>query len=209
MRWSTLVTLIVSFLLLGALAAPASSLGRRDEIANIGENQEANPTTRDPTNEASATATAAETQKDASITATDASTEAEATATNTNALTTGSTNATTTTTAASATSTVPSLDGATASSQREAADSKRPTYSGGLPIEPKITPAFGVGGFILMALGAVLAFIGVRKQWYVDDSKWATIYANLQQGSNLPLNCILDCLGSNCKWGMEFDEIHC
>lgn len=188
-------------MLLGTLAAPASSLGRRDEIANIDGNQEANPTTRDPASEASATAAtkATETQKDASITATNASTEAEATATNTDALTTASTNATTTTTAASATSTVPSLDGATASSQREAADSKRPTYSGGLPIEPKITPAFGVGGFILMALGAVLAFIGVRKQWYVDDSKWATTYANLQQGSNLPRDCILDCTGSNCK----------
>ncbi|KAJ5353886.1 hypothetical protein N7541_006450 [Penicillium brevicompactum] len=166
MRWSTLVTLIISCLLLGAFAAPASGLARRDEIANTDGNQDGNQNANTATaeNNASEALTTA-TQTDASITATEASTTAEATATGTHAVTTGATNATTTTSAPSATSTVPSLDGTTSSSSSDGADSQRPTYNGGLPITPKITPAFGVGGFILMALGAVLAFIGVRKQW--------------------------------------------
>ncbi|KXG49977.1 Golgin subfamily A member 7/ERF4 [Penicillium griseofulvum] len=171
MRWSSIFTLIVSLLLLGTLAAPVLGPGRRDvEVANLQVRQakETDPTTIENTvNEAETT-----TQTDTSKAATDASTT-EATTTDATASTTGSTaaithpatNATTTTSAASATSTVPSLDGTTASSQQEAADSTRPTYSGGLPIKPTITPAWGVGGFILIALGAVLTFIGVRKQW--------------------------------------------
>ncbi|KAJ5360370.1 Golgin subfamily A member 7/ERF4 [Penicillium concentricum] len=167
MRWSLLFTLIVSLLLLGTLAAPASGLGRRGvEVANLEARQEKET---DPTISDAETAT----QTDISKAITDASTAAEATTTGTTAFTTGSTtarthattDATTTTSAASATSTVPSLDGTTASSQQDAVDSTRPTYSGGLPIKPTITPAWGVGGFILIALGAVLTFIGVRKQW--------------------------------------------
>ncbi|KAG0155998.1 hypothetical protein PDIDSM_3174 [Penicillium digitatum] len=123
------------------------------------------------TNTASQATTA--TQTNTSKPVIDASTVTEATTTGGTASTTASTtitthvtaNVTKTTSAASATSTVPSLDGATASSQQQAADSNRPTYSGGLPIKPTITPAWGVGGFILIALGAVLTFIGVRQQW--------------------------------------------
>ncbi|OQE21584.1 hypothetical protein PENFLA_c014G08264 [Penicillium flavigenum] len=170
MRWSLLFTLIVSLFLLGTLAAPTSGPGRRDiGGANLEARQE-NET--DPTTENATEATTA-TQTDASKTVTDASTATEATATDATASTTSSatpttnatTNATTTTSAASATSTVPSLDGTTPSSQQQTANSSRPTYSGGLPIKPTITPAWGVGGFILIALGAVLTFIGVRKQW--------------------------------------------
>jgi hypothetical protein len=36
---------------------------------------------------------------------------------------------------------------------------------GTLPIQPKVTPALGVGGFILLITGAVLALIGVRNLW--------------------------------------------
>jgi Predicted solute binding protein len=162
MRWSLLFTLIVSLFLLGTLAAPASGPGRRDlEVANLEARQEkeTDPTTTENTSSEATTAT----HTDASKTVTDASTATEAT---TSGSTTSTTHATTTTSAASATSTVPSLDGTTASSQQQTADSTRPTYSGGLPIKPVITPAWGVGGFILIALGAVLAFIGVRQQWY-------------------------------------------
>ncbi|CAG8422083.1 unnamed protein product [Penicillium salamii] len=162
MRWSILITLIISCLLLGTLAAPASGPVRRDEIANVEGKQDAGPTTAENSaSEGSVTAT----QTDVSATATDASTTAQPTATGTHALTTATQNATATTSTPSATSTVPSLDGTTSSSQSDGSDSSRPTYTSGLPITPKITPAFGVGGFILMALGAVLAFIGVRKQW--------------------------------------------
>jgi hypothetical protein len=165
MRWSTIFTLLVSLFLLGGLAAPASGPSQRDVIANLEarQNTESATTTESAASEVPTTTT----RKDASTTATDASTTAQATTTGTRAsTTTSSMNATTTGTAATATSTVPSLDGATASSQQQAADSTRPTYSGGLPIQPNITPAFGVGGVILVALGALLAFIGVRKQWY-------------------------------------------
>lgn len=37
---------------------------------------------------------------------------------------------------------------------------------GELPLKPHITPALGVGGFILIALGAILALIGIRKLRY-------------------------------------------
>ncbi|KAJ5443380.1 Golgin subfamily A member 7/ERF4 [Penicillium cf. griseofulvum] len=171
MRWSLLFTLVVSLLLLGTLAAPILGPGRGDvEITSlvVRQEKETDPTTIENTVNGGETTT----QTDISKAVTDASTT-EATTTDATALATGSTaaithpgtNATTTTSAASATSTVPSLDGTTASSQQEAADSTRPTYSGGLPIKPTITPAWGVGGFILIALGAVLTFIGVRKQW--------------------------------------------
>ncbi|GAQ09299.1 hypothetical protein ALT_6620 [Aspergillus lentulus] len=36
---------------------------------------------------------------------------------------------------------------------------------GVLPLEPRVTPAFGVGGFILIATGAILALIGIRNLW--------------------------------------------
>ncbi|GFF22318.1 ras modification protein erf4 [Aspergillus udagawae] len=36
---------------------------------------------------------------------------------------------------------------------------------GALPLEPQVTPAFGVGGFILIATGAILALIGIRNSW--------------------------------------------
>ncbi|KAJ5146019.1 uncharacterized protein N7515_000583 [Penicillium bovifimosum] len=168
MRWQSLLTLIASlFLLAGTLAAPASIPGRSDKVANLEARQEPDPTTNNKHKPSEASPT--ETEKDVSKTATDASTTAEATTTgntaSTTALTTATTHATATDTAAAASSTIPSLDGATTSSQKQAADSRRPTYSGGLPIKPTITPAWGVGGFILLALGAVLAFIGVRKQW--------------------------------------------
>jgi hypothetical protein len=39
------------------------------------------------------------------------------------------------------------------------------TSPGTLPIQPKVTPALGVGGFILLMTGAVLALIGVRNLW--------------------------------------------
>ncbi|KAL3463962.1 hypothetical protein BJX64DRAFT_255965 [Aspergillus heterothallicus] len=39
------------------------------------------------------------------------------------------------------------------------------TSPGTLPLQPKVTPALGVGGFILLITGAVLALIGVRNLW--------------------------------------------
>ncbi|OGE57071.1 hypothetical protein PENARI_c002G09623 [Penicillium arizonense] len=158
MRWSVCFTLILSLLFVaGTLAAPAQGLGRE-----IKARQE---TDSDQAGESTSSEASTATQTDASTTAsTSTSTSATTTATGTGTATTTNT-ASTTASAAEATSTVPSLDGATAASQQEAADSARPTYSGGLPIKPVITPAWGVGGFILLVLGVILAFVGVRKQW--------------------------------------------
>ncbi|KAJ5134402.1 hypothetical protein N7526_005767 [Penicillium atrosanguineum] len=63
-----------------------------------------------------------------------------------------------------AATTVPSLDGV-GSSSASSQNNTQSAYSGGLPIKPEVTPALGVGGFILLVLGAALALIGIRKQW--------------------------------------------
>ena len=44
--------------------------------------------------------------------------------------------------------------------------SEKKLKPGELPLKPSITPALGVGGFILIVLGAVLALIGIRNQRY-------------------------------------------
>ncbi|PYH93185.1 hypothetical protein BO71DRAFT_355842 [Aspergillus ellipticus CBS 707.79] len=41
-------------------------------------------------------------------------------------------------------------------------DNKGPTHPDALPIQPTVTPALGIGGFILVVMGAVLALIGIR-----------------------------------------------
>ncbi|KAL4940720.1 hypothetical protein BDV06DRAFT_15884 [Aspergillus oleicola] len=57
--------------------------------------------------------------------------------------------------------TVPTLN----TSAPEIEDEGNSTAPGELPLKPSITPALGVGGFILLATGAVLALIGVRNLW--------------------------------------------
>ncbi|KAL4948429.1 hypothetical protein BDW69DRAFT_92618 [Aspergillus filifer] len=47
----------------------------------------------------------------------------------------------------------------------EPEDEGNSTAPGELPLKPSVTPALGVGGFILLATGAVLALIGVRNLW--------------------------------------------
>ncbi|RAL14205.1 uncharacterized protein BO97DRAFT_412548 [Aspergillus homomorphus CBS 101889] len=44
-------------------------------------------------------------------------------------------------------------------------DNKAPTDPNALPLQPKVTPALGIGGFILLAAGAVLALIGIQNLW--------------------------------------------
>ncbi|KAL5002806.1 hypothetical protein BDV10DRAFT_85032 [Aspergillus recurvatus] len=73
-----------------------------------------------------------------------------------NATTTQTSNSTTT----SAT-TVPTLN-TTTPDEDGGANSTAP---GELPIQPAVTPALGVGGFILLVTGAVLALVGVRNLW--------------------------------------------
>ncbi|RAH47619.1 uncharacterized protein BO95DRAFT_513016 [Aspergillus brunneoviolaceus CBS 621.78] len=44
-------------------------------------------------------------------------------------------------------------------------DNKAPTNPNDLPLQPEVTPALGIGGFILLAAGAVLALIGIQNLW--------------------------------------------
>jgi hypothetical protein len=98
-----------------------------------------------------------------------------------------------------------------AAEKRELFHRARETYSGGLPIKPTITPAWGVGGFILIALGAILTFIveyhclrtpmKVRIAPSAININPPTPHAGVivglidllltkVKGSNLPLDCI-------------------
>ncbi|KAL4916797.1 hypothetical protein BDW62DRAFT_185244 [Aspergillus aurantiobrunneus] len=80
-------------------------------------------------------------------------------------------NATTTSTTKNATdtgnsttssaTTVPTLGSAIVDEE----DGANSTVPGELPLQPAVTPALGVGGFILLPTGAVLALIGVRNLW--------------------------------------------
>ena len=45
-----------------------------------------------------------------------------------------------------------------------------PVPKGALPIKPQVTPALGVSGIILIGLGFVLAFIGIRNLWLSSSS---------------------------------------
>ncbi|KAJ0426963.1 hypothetical protein BJY00DRAFT_4053 [Aspergillus carlsbadensis] len=80
------------------------------------------------------------------------------------------TNATSTATSGNSTSaspsptTVPLLNTSTNDIEEEEGR-QNATSPGTLPIQPKVTPALGVGGFILLITGAVLALIGVRNLW--------------------------------------------
>lgn len=44
----------------------------------------------------------------------------------------------------------------------EAAIPENAVYSGGLPIEPKVTPGIGIAGVILMITGVPFCLIGIK-----------------------------------------------
>lgn len=68
---------------------------------------------------------------------------------------------------------------------------------GELPLKPSLTPAMGVGGFILIALGAVLALIGSRNLRYffgllLRPTTHSSFYLpRMKQGSGFPINWFL------------------
>ncbi|KAJ5191477.1 uncharacterized protein N7498_010462 [Penicillium cinerascens] len=161
MRWSLLFTSALFFLHCGAaLAAPTVELGERgvDAVATLNkradQDTKTTATNNDATQPTAATTTGIETigSHEVGSNATTATT---------------TTDPGTTTSPASQTyaaTTVPSLDGPSSSSSQASQNETHSAYSGGLPIKPEITPALGVGGFILLVLGGALALIGIRKQ---------------------------------------------
>lgn len=166
MRWSLFFTLVLFFFGGVSLAAPAVGLGERDveTTAVLTKRESQDTTTTSTTNDATATiTTATATTTIATVTQVTA-TEAKGTTANTTTDSAQNASTSSHTSHTNAATTVPSLDGV-ASSSASSQNNTQAAYSGGLPIKPEITPALGVGGFILLVLGAALALIGIRKQW--------------------------------------------
>ncbi|OJD31628.1 uncharacterized protein BKCO1_4600061 [Diplodia corticola] len=70
------------------------------------------------------------------------------------------------TTAAVSTTALTDVPSAAAPSDAPAASSTAAVYSGhGLPLPPKVTPAIGIAGAVLMITGAVYTFIGIKNVW--------------------------------------------
>ncbi|KAJ5280215.1 hypothetical protein N7478_005587 [Penicillium angulare] len=154
MRWF-LVTLLVACLYLGQIiAAPA-------EVVPQYANGVALLNARD---DASATSTGADQTSSQFSTIATATTDAPTTTTSASS-TTHSASQTTKTNQTAANTSIPSL-GSSGSSSNSTSSSSKMVYQGGLPIRPEITPAVGVAGIILMAAGAALTFIGIRKPRY-------------------------------------------
>lgn len=154
MRWSSLLTLLVCVCCcIATLAAPVVEHGEREITASTFDKRQetAATVTTDTASQYTATTTA-QTQT-AVVTATTATDTAVS---STNHVTHAAT-------------TVPSLDGSSTSGNSAPPNITKPAYTGGLPIQPELTPALGVGGFILLVLGGALALIGIRKQWYVNQ----------------------------------------
>lgn len=154
MRSSSLLTLLFLICFCGkTLAAP---------VVEHGESKLCAVTTLDKRQEPATTLTT-DTASQETATATTQTQATTATATTSSDTTTSNTNH-----ATQAATTVPSLDGSSTSGNSAPLNVTKTTYAGGLPIQPELTPALGVGGFILLVLGGALALIGIRKQWYVD-----------------------------------------
>ncbi|OJJ48263.1 hypothetical protein ASPZODRAFT_1548389 [Penicilliopsis zonata CBS 506.65] len=83
--------------------------------------------------------------------------EKTATITSTSSVTTAGATANVT---ATPTTTMPSLNSSPPSTNKTT-----PANPDGLPIQPHITPALGVGGFLLMIIGAAYALIGIQNLW--------------------------------------------
>ncbi|KAJ5948919.1 hypothetical protein N7454_002226 [Penicillium verhagenii] len=159
MRWCLLGLLLLCLHWSQTFAAPAEYSYR--DVNNVA--------LLDARDDTETTTTASESSTSSQTTAT-----ATSTTTNTASTTTSSTSTTHTTsqttqatqsTQSSQTTSVPSLGTSSGSGSGDGSNtnSTKGTYTGGLPIQPRITPALGVGGFLLLAAGAVLAFVGIRK----------------------------------------------
>lgn len=154
MKWPLFFTILLLFFYCsGTLAAPALDFQRRgpDAVATGDQNEEPSATT---------TATDNGPTKVSATTATDAKDTKTTTST-----TSHTASSSTTSDATSVATTVPSLDTSAASSGSSSQNSTKSMYTGGLPIQPDLSPALGVGGFILLISGAALALIGIRKRW--------------------------------------------
>ncbi|KAJ5536586.1 Golgin subfamily A member 7/ERF4 [Penicillium frequentans] len=157
MRWYLLGFLLLCLHWRQTFAAPAEY--KYQDAKNIAlldarDETDATTTASDNTSSQTTATTATTTTNTASIT-----TSATSTTHSTSHSTSSQTSQSTLTTS------VPSLvtSSSGSSDDQSSTNSTEQTYTGGLPIRPSITPALGVGGFILLAAGGVLTFVGVRK----------------------------------------------
>lgn len=158
MRWYLLGLLLLCLQWRQTFAAPAEY--RYQDARNIAlidarDETDATTTASDNTfSQTTATATTATTTTNSALTTTSATSTTHSTSHSTSSQTSQSV----------LTTSVPSLvTSSSGSNDQSSTNSTEQTYTGGLPIEPSITPALGVGGFILLAAGAVLTFVGIRK----------------------------------------------
>ena len=164
MKWSLFLSIFLLFLYCGeSIAAPVVEFSRRgtDAVAIINEREEPSATKTDNGPITTSTDTTKSTD---TTTATNAKETKDAKTTTAETAHTGSS---TTSDATSIATSVPSLDTSAASSGSSSSNSTKSMYTGGLPIQPELSPALGVGGFLLLVSGAALALIGIRKRWYV------------------------------------------
>ncbi|KAJ5785962.1 Golgin subfamily A member 7/ERF4 [Penicillium pulvis] len=156
MRWYLLGLLLLCLHWRQTFAAPAEyKYQDAKNIALLAVRDETDATTTASDNTSSQmTATTATTTTNTASTTTSATSTTHSTSHSTSSQTSQST----------LTTSVPSLVSSSGSSDDQSStNSTEQTYTGGLPIRPSITPALGVGGFILLAAGGVLSFVGVRK----------------------------------------------
>ncbi|KAJ6022064.1 hypothetical protein N7540_007568 [Penicillium herquei] len=163
MRWYLLLVLaIIGLHWRQVIAAPTELTRDVKHVALIDPRDEGDATATAIDNASSQTATA--TVSESSLTSTTNTNPAATTTASTSTYNSNSTSHTSQSSQLASDTSVPSLGtSSSGSSSQSSSNSTKMTYSGGLPIQPKITPALGVGGFILLAAGAALAFVGIRK----------------------------------------------
>lgn len=70
-----------------------------------------------------------------------------------------------------------------------------------LPISPKITPAIGITGVILLVTGIVYAVIGIKNRWFVKrDGNIACQRLTCHQDVHFLLGRLFVKLGGDCGW---------
>ncbi|KAJ5672684.1 hypothetical protein N7507_001811 [Penicillium longicatenatum] len=156
MRWYLLGLLLLCLHWRQTFAVPADYRHQEaQDVALLAARDETDATTTASDNTSSqTTATTAMTTTDTASTTTSITSTTHSTSHSTSSQTSQSI----------LTTSVPSLVTSTSgSSDQSSTNSTAQTYTGGLPIQPSITPALGVGGFILLVAGAVLTFVGIRK----------------------------------------------
>lgn len=193
MKWPLFFTILLLFLYCSeTLAAPAVEFQRRgpDAVATADKNEEQNATKTATDNGSTQTST---------TTATDAK---EAKTTTSKAAHTASNTATSDATTVA--TTVPSLDTSAASGGSSSQNSTKSIYTGGLPLQPDLSPALGVGGFILLISGAALALIGIRKRWCVFNRRILKGIADDRQALYLFIHSIPRSIGCDSEFTRAF-----